>query len=245
MWRRVKRSFGISAPKLSVRLHIPWYLRWSLVIPFVLAALGLAWWAYGSGLELAGFQRSETQEELAKLHEQTAKLTDENKHLNDRVAQYERQIQIEQASSNETSKQLKNLSDENARLQEDLAFFQNLTAMHGKEGELGVHRLRLERDKMPGEYHLRMLLVQSGQRVKEFNGSYQLVATVLENGARTTRLFPQSESGNTQFQLNFKYYQRVEQSIQLPQNVQLENIQVRIFEEGAREPKVRQTVSLS
>jgi hypothetical protein len=98
---------------------------------------------------------------------------------------------------------------------------------------------------MPGEYHLRMLLVQSGQRVKEFNGSYQLVATVLENGARTTRLFPQSESGNTQFQLNFKYYQRVEQSIQLPQNIQLENIQVRIFEEGAREPKVRQTVNLS
>jgi septal ring factor EnvC (AmiA/AmiB activator) len=245
MWRRVKRSFGISAPKLSVRLHIPWYLRWSLVIPFVLAALALAWWAYGSGLELAGFQRSQTQEELAKLREQTTKLTDENKHLNDRVAQYERQIQIEQASSNETSKQLKNLSDENARLQEDLAFFQNLTAMHGKEGELGVHRLRLERDKMPGEYHLRMLLVQSGQRAKEFSGSYQLVATVLENGAKTTRLFPQSESGNAQFQLNFKYYQRVEQSIQLPQNIQLESIQVRIFEQGAREPKVRQIVNLS
>ena len=215
------------------------------MVPFVAAALALAWWAYGNGLELAGFHRSQTQEELAKLREQTTRLTVENKQMSDRVAQYERQIQIEQASSNETSKQLKNLSDENARLQEDLAFFQNLTAMHGKEGELGVHRLRLERDKMPGEYHLRMLLVQSGQRAKEFSGSYQLVATVLENGAKTTRLFPQSESGNAQFQLNFKYYQRVEQSIQLPQNIQLESIQVRIFEQGAREPKVRQIVNLS
>lgn len=245
MWRRTKRRFGISAPKLSVRPHIPWYLRWSLTVPFVLAALGLAWWAYGSGLELAGFHRGEAQKELAALREQAARLGAENMQLSSQVAQYERQIQIEQASSQEVSKQLKNLSDENGRLQEDLAFFQNLTAMRGKEGDLGVHRLRLERDKMPGEYHLRMLLVQSGQRAKEFSGSYQLVATVLKNGQRTTHLFPQDASGNAQFQLSFKYYQRVEQSIQLPQDAQLESIQVRVFEQGASEPKVRQNVSLS
>jgi len=244
MWRRVKRSFGISAPKLAVRLHIPWYLRWSMIVPFVLAALGLAWWAYGSGLELAGFHRSETQQELTRLREQIARMGMENAQLSSQVAQYERQIQIDQASNQETSRQLKNLSDENAHLQEDLAFFQNLTAMRGKEGELGVHRLRLERDKMPGEYHLRMLLVQSGQRAKEFNGSYQLVATVVENGLRTTHLFPQ-DTGNTQFKLSFKYYQRVEQNIQLPQSAQLENVQVRIFEQGASEPKIRQSVSLS
>lgn len=215
------------------------------MVPFVLAALGLAWWAYGSGLELAGFHRSETQQELNRLRDQVARLETENKQLSGQVAQFERQIQIEQASSQETAKQLKNQADENVRLQEDLAFFQNLTAMRGREGELGVHRLKLERDKMPGEYHLRMLLVQSGQRVKEFSGSYQLVATVLRDGQRTTLLFPQNAPGNTQFQLSFKYYQRVEQSIQLPQDAQLENIQVRIFEQGASEPKVRQNVSLS
>ncbi|MDP1996388.1 MAG: hypothetical protein Q8J90_04250 [Gallionella sp.] len=214
-------------------------------MPFVLAALGLAWWAYGSGLELAGFHRGEAQKELAALREQAARLGVENIQLSSQIAQYERQIQIEQASSQEVSKQLKNLSDENGRLQEDLAFFQNLTAMRGKEGDLGVHRLRLERDKMPGEYHLRMLLVQSGQRAKEFSGSYQLVATVLKNGQRTTSLFPQDVSGNAQFQLSFKYYQRVEQSIQLPQDAQLESIQVRVFEQGTSEPRVRQNVSLS
>jgi len=196
-------------------------------------------------LELAGFHRGEAQEELTKLREQVAKLTTENKQLNNQVAQYERQIQMEQAISRETAKQTKNLNDENLRLQEDLVFFQNLTATRGKEGELAVHRLKLERDSIPGEYHLRMLLVQSGQRAKEFNGSYQLVASVLENGLRTTHLFPQDTPGNAQFKLSFKYYQRVEQSIQLPQNAQLENVQVRIFEQGASEPKVRQNVNLS
>lgn len=215
------------------------------MLPFVFAALGLAWWAYGSGLEFAGFHRGQAQEELALLREKVAKLTDENVQLGIQVAQYERQVQMEQASSQETAKQMKNLNDENARLHEDLAFFQNLTAARGKEGELAVHRLKLERDSMPGEYRLRMLLVQGGQRAKEFVGSYQLVATVVQNGQRTTQLFPHDASGNAQFQLNFKYYQRVEQSIQLAPDAQLENVQVRLFEQGAREPRVRQSVSPS
>lgn len=245
MWRRVKRRFGIAAPRLSVRLHMPWYLRWSMLVPFLIGTLGLAWWAYGSGLELAGFHRSEAEQELVQLRERVEVLGTENENLKSQLVQYERMVQIEQSSNQETAKQLKTLSDENISLQEDLAFFQNLTAVRGKEGELAVHRLKLERDRMPGEYRLRMLLVQGGQRAKEFSGNYQLVATVVENGQRTTRLYPQDASGNAQFQLGFKYYQRVEKSLQLPPGAELESVQVRIFEQGAREPKLRQNVNLS
>lgn len=245
MWRRVKRRFGIAAPRLSVRLHMPWYLRWSMLVPFLIGALGLAWWAYGSGLELAGFHRSEAEQELVQLRERVEVLGAENESLKSQLVQYERMVQIEQSSNQETAKQLKTLSDENISLQEDLAFFQNLTAVRGKEGELAVHRLKLERDRMPGEYRLRMLLVQGGQRAKEFSGSYQLVATVVEGGQRSTRLYPQDASGNAQFQLGFKYYQRVEKSLQLPPGAELESVQVRIFEQGAREPKLRQNVNLS
>ena len=249
MWRgverRVERRFSISAPHMSVRPHVAWYVRWGMMLPFVLAAAALAWWAYDNGLELAGFHRGQAEQQLSKLHEQVAKLATENAQFSDKLAQYEREIQIEQASNQATSEQLKNLADENIHLQEDLVFFQNLTATSGKEGELGVHRLTLERDKMPGEYHLRMLLVQSGQRAKTFSGSYQLIATVMENGQRTTQVFPHDEAGNAQFKLSFRYYRRVEQSIQLPPDAQLENVQVRIFEQGISEPKVRQNVSLS
>lgn len=249
MWRgverRVERRFSISAPHMSVRPHIAWYVRWGMMLPFVLAAAALAWWAYDNGLEFAGFHRGQAEQQLSKLHEQVAKLATENAQFSDKLAQYEREIQIEQASNQATSEQLKNLADENIHLQEDLVFFQNLTATSGKEGELGVHRLTLERDKMPGEYHLRMLLVQSGQRAKTFSGSYQLIATIMENGQSTTQVFPHDEAGNAQFKLSFRYYRRVEQSIQLPPDAQLENVQVRIFEQGVTEPKVRQNVSLS
>ena len=216
-----------------------------MVLPFVLAAVGLAWWAYDSGLEFAGFHRGKAEQELSRLRDQVAKLSENNVQLTNQIAQFERQIQIEQASNQEAAKQLKNLTDENDRLQEDLVFFQDLTATGNKEGDLGVHRLRLDRDMMPGEYNLRMLLVRGGQRAKQFVGSYQLVATVTENGKSATRVFTHDASGNEPFQLNFRYYQRVDQHLQLPPETRLENVQVRIFEKGVAEPRVRQSVNPS
>lgn len=215
-----------------------------MILPFVLGAAGLAWFAYESGLEFAGFHRGETQRELIGLSARLAGLSDENVQLNKKAAQYEQQIKIEQGRSQETARQMKSLHEENARLQGDLNFFQNLTATNGKEGELAIHRLSLERDQIRGEYRVRMLLVQSGQRVKEFSGGYQLIATMVQNGRKSTRLFPADVSGYAQFKLNFKYYQRLEQNVMLPPDAQLQNIQVRLFEQGAREPTVRQSVNL-
>jgi len=249
MWRgverRVNRRFSISAKKVSVRPHVPWYLRWGLLLPFIFALLGLVWFAYDSGMEIGGFNRSQSDRERSELNKKVIKLKAENTMLSDQIAKYERQIEIEQSSNQVVAEQMKNLSDENARLQEDLAFFQNITATQGKSGELGVHRLTLVQDTMPGEYHLRMLLVQSGTRVKTFKGNYQLIATVSENGQSSSHVFPRSEDRKEQFKLNFRYYQRVEQSIQLPLGVELDSVQVRIFEQGVLEPKVRQRVSLA
>ena len=215
-----------------------------MMIPFLLAALALVWFAYESGLEFAGFHLGETRRELESLRAAVARLNDENADLNKKVAQYEQQVKMEQGQSSETARQMKNLSDENMKLQDDLNFFRNLTAENGREGELAIHRLTLERDRMPGEYRVRMLLVQSGVRVKEFAGSYQLIATVLQNGKKTTQLFPSNDAGNAQYQLNFKYYMRLEQSFRLPQNVQLLNVQVRLYERGIAEPRARQSANL-
>ena len=214
------------------------------MMPFVLLVIGLIWFAYNSGLEFAGFHRGATQRELTSLRTQLAALKGDNARLAGKVAQYQQQLQMEQGRSLEIARQLKNQSDENIRLQDDLNFFQNLTVGNGKEGELAIHRLLLERDKVPGEYIVRMLLVQSGVRAKEFAGGYQLIATLLQNGRKTTRVFPSSESGLGQFQLKFKYYQRLEQNLRLSQDAQLQSIQVRLFEQGVPEPLVRQSVNL-
>ena len=246
--RKVRRKFSISAPRLSVRPHVPWYVRWAIALPFLLVVALTVWWAYDSGLELAGFHRDQAESELGELRERVHFLEAENANLSNQIAAYERQGQIVQASNLEVEGQLKSLNDENMRLKEDLLFFQNLPLTGSREAELSIHRLKLEPDSLPGEYHFRMLLVQSvQQRGREFRGSLQLVVNGDQDGRKVVLQFPQEGSPTEveAHQLNFKYYQRVDKVFKLPPEVRLENVQVRVFEKGMNEPKIKQTVVLS
>ena len=252
MLRRIKRKFSISAPRLAVRPHVPWYVRWAIALPFVLAAGGVVWWAYDTGLALASFHRGQAERELTQLHEQVAALRSENAKLTSQAASFERQAQIEHAANLETAKQLKGLNEENARTQEDLAFFQNLSLSGTREDGLSIYRLKLEHDTLPGEYRYRLLLVRSGQlRMKEFQGNLQLLVNVQHNGEKTVIVFPQESAEpkdaaeDAAYKLNFKYYQRVEHSFRLSPDVEVKSVQVRVFEHGAREPKIKQDVRLS
>jgi len=245
--RQIKRKFSISAPRLSVRPHVPWYVRWTIALPFLLLTIWLVWWAYDSGLELAGFHRGQTESELTQLRDQLASLKIDNARLSMQAASFEKQAQIEHAANQETVKQLAGLNEENSRIQEDLAFFQSLTLSGKQASELTIHRLKIERDTLPGEYRYRMLLVQSGpQRAKDFQGNLQLLVNTQRNGKKAVMIFPQDkDTEDAAFHLNFKYYQRVEHSFQLPPDTSVDSIQVRIFERGASEPKIQQNVGLS
>jgi hypothetical protein len=248
MIRKFRRKFSISAPRLAVRPHVPWYVRWAVALPFLLLIGLLVWGAYDSGLELAGFRRGQAEKELGELRDQVQFLEGENAKLANQVATYERQGQIDQASNMGIATQLKSLQEQNARLQEDLLFFQNLPLTGAREAELSIHFLKVEPDSLPGEYHSRMLLVQSvQQRGKEFKGSLQLVVNGDQDGRKVVLQFPQENSPSdvVGYQLSFKYYQRVDKVFKLPPEIRLENVQVRVFEKGMNEPKIKQTVALS
>ena len=126
MMRSFRRKFSISAPMLSVRPHVPWYVRWAIILPFILLFALVVWWAYGSGLELAGFHRGQADKELGELREMVQTLKAQNVTQANQLATYERQNQIDLASTQGIEAQLKSLNDENARLKEDLLFYDNL-----------------------------------------------------------------------------------------------------------------------
>jgi septal ring factor EnvC (AmiA/AmiB activator) len=246
--KKFRRKFSISAPRLSVRPYVPWYVRWSIALPFLLLIALTVWWAYDSGLELAGFHRGQAENELSELHERVTTLENENASLASQIAAYERQNQIERATSVEVETQLKNLNDENTRLKEDLLFFENLPLTGAREAELSIHRLKLESDSLPGEYHCRMLLVQSvQQRGREFRGRLQLVVNAEQEGRKVVLQFPQEDSPQdvAAHQLSFKYYQRVDKVIKLPPEMRLVSVQVRLFDKDRAEPRIKQTVALS
>lgn len=244
MLRQFKRKFSITAPRLSVRPHVPWYVRWAITLPFIFAAGWMVWWAYDAGLELAGFHRGLAEKELDGLRQRLALLEDENKQLSIKTSAYERQAQIDHAAALETTKQVQALNDENMRLQEDLAFFQNLPLTTGAPAGLSIHRFKIEAGALPGEYHCRLLLVQNVQRVSSaFQGYWQLLVNTEQAGKKVVLSFPlESNANNPTNLLNFKFYQRVEQALNLAPEIKLLSVEVRIFEKGVREAKFKQLI---
>lgn len=248
-FRKFERRFSISAQRLSVRPHIPWYIRWAIAIPFILALGGVVWWAYDSGLEFAGFHRGQAVKELDELRENLTTLQDENAKLSSQAASFERQAQMMQAANQEIADQISALSDENIKLKENLSFFQNLPLAQGEsESDLSILRLKIERDSLPGEYYCRLILVQSvKQRGKAFQGNMQLIVNAIQDGKKVVIQFPQDNTLQEQaaYQLNFKYYQVIDRAFKVSPDIAIENVQVRVFERGIREPKVVQSVGLS
>ncbi|MDH2915368.1 MAG: hypothetical protein PXX77_00680 [Gallionella sp.] len=226
---------------------MPWYVRWAITLPFFFLAGFLIWWSYDAGMELAGFHRGKAEQEIVALRDRVASLEAENTNQANQLAVGERQAQMQQASADEVQEQLKSLQDENSRLKEDLTFFQNLPLTSGRDADLSIHNLKLEAGSLPGEYHCRMLLVQGVQRRgREFDGDLQILVNGEQDGQKVVLQFPQQTATEVaEHHLNFKYYQRIERILKIPAGMSVDSVQIRVFEKGMQEPKVKQTVLLS
>ena len=245
--RALRRRFGISARRMSVQTHVPWYWRWLGIVALGALVAGIGWATYDIGMEFAGFRKGEAATALERLNEEVGKRNTELAELRSKVAAAERQLQIEHATYGNLSKQMKALSDENAALREDLAFFQSLMPAGTKEAPgVSINRVRVQPEAVPGEYRYRLLLVQTRQRAKEFQGNVQLVLNVEQNERKFVVMVP-PEAGRSakEYQVSFKFFQRVEGSFKVPSGAVVKSLQVRVFETGGTTPKLTQTVTVS
>ncbi len=244
--KSIVRRFGIDAPRLAVRPHMPWYWRWSGVVAGGVLVAGVAWLTYDFGLEYAGFRQGEATRLRAQLDETVHQQQLELAALHAKAATAERQLQIERATFGDLARQVKSLAQENATLKEDLAFFQSLTAATGKEGAVSVNRFRLMPEAVPGEYRYQLLLVQTGERAKEFNGRLQFVLNLQQDGRRVVLMLPPDpKEAAREYQVSFKLFQRVEGMFKIAPDAAVKSLQVRVFEGRSETPKLTHNVTIS
>jgi hypothetical protein len=230
--------FGISAPRMAVRAAIPWYWRWLGLIALALIILLLSRAAYDFGKEFAGFDQ--------RLGASNARLEQELALVRGQIAQGERQLQMEHATYADLVKQMKALSEENATLKEDLAFFQTLMPSGGKEDGMAINRFLVQNDALSGEYRYRLLLTQTGKRSKDFQGRLQFSVNLQQDNKKVVMTLPaEDDKENNGFNLNFRFYQRIEGAFRVAPNAVVKSMQVRVFENGSSEPKLTQTANAS
>ncbi|MSQ70842.1 MAG: hypothetical protein EXR27_06070 [Betaproteobacteria bacterium] len=244
--KRVRQRFGISAPKMTVNTHVAWYWRWLGMMLVASISLALAAWIYDAGRRFAGFDRSEVEEELARLRESTTKLQAEAARLRGLADAGESRLKIEQSAQKQLGTQVRVLEEENSRLKEDLAFFENLIPSERRGEKVSIHRFNVLPDALPGEYRYRMLVMQGGPRDREFQGSMQLVVEVRQ-GNRNAMIVLPGDAGRSDpsYKLAFKYFHRVEGSFRVPPEAKVRTVRIRVMENGSTEARASQSVDLS
>ncbi len=231
--RRLRQTFGISAPRMAVRTHLSW--RWRLPALFAAIALiaGMWWWGFDLGQFLGGFDRRSVAHKQARLEADTAAVTEENARLRARLAELESDLNFTRGAQATLSRQALDLQNENTQMKEELAFLRTLFSDTGKPGTFTIQRLSAEKDR-DNSYRFSMLVVRGGKPSDEFSGELSLVANVAAGGHNSTLTLPDDQPDTAAaLKLKFKYYQRVEGSFRVPPGGQLSQARQRRGRHGA------------
>ena len=243
--RRLRQTFGISAPRMAVRTHLSW--RWK--VPALLALLaviaGMWWWGFDFGQFLGGFDRGAVADKQARLEAELAAARAESARLRARAAELESDLNVTRGAQATLSRQALDLQTENTQMKEELAFLRTLFSESGKPGTLSIQRLAAERDH-DDVYHFSMLVVRGGKPTDEFTGRITLVANVTAGGRTSTLTLPDDQPETAAaLKLSFKYYQRVEGTFRVSQGGQLKSLQARVLEPGQDAPRATRSLNLT
>jgi len=245
LWK-LRQRFGIAAPKVAVRTHVPWYLRWLGIAVLVAFSVALAAWMYDAGRKFAGFDRGEAEQELARARAELAKVSGELERLRAVANAADSKVSIERTAQQKLAQQTRNLEQENARLREELAIFESmLSSDAASAAPLSLLRFKVEPDALPGEFRYRVLLLASGpRRGREFQGRLDLTVNLTEDGRSAMMTIPaQGEPDIANFRLSFKHFQRVDGVFRVAPKARVETVQVRVYETGAPEPRLVRSVA--
>jgi hypothetical protein len=111
--RRVRKHYGYTARRVAVKADRPWYYR------LIVALLCVS---FGFGLAYLMMRSSDYETVSGQLEE----VKHENKLLEFKLIEAQRELQIELATNNNLAKDLAKVQDENLKAKEDLLFYKKM-----------------------------------------------------------------------------------------------------------------------
>lgn len=236
-WRLLRRRLSISAPRMTVRSHLPWPVRWAAAAVALGFSGALALWAFEVGRDLTGVGRPDSQvkEALQRSQAQLNNLREDHQRALSIANTADSLLKTERATQQRLAEQVKAMEMENQALKDDLGFFERLLPAAG-EGGLSVRGLQAD---LPAAGQLRfqvLVMQQGGRALPEFKGRYEVLLSGLMEGRPWAMPGPVVSQG-----LQVKQYRRIDGLAEYPSTATLKQVQVRVLDEQGL---VRATQSL-
>ncbi len=232
-----RRPSAAAASKLTVKKHTPWPLRLAGVVLAAVIGAGLAVWGWQAMFGNAKAERATLVADLDAAKLELEKETAERKRLAAIVNASDSNLKVEQSTVKQLSDQVKSMEAENARLKADLSYFERLLPSGGQGEVIAVRSLEVLPDTVPNQLRYRALVVQGGREEKNFQGSLQIVMTLVSEGKPLTLVVPDPKAGESKppdnMKLNFTRYLKVDGQVGIPAGATLKTFQLRVLERGA------------
>lgn len=220
-WKLLRRRLSISAPRVIVRSHLPWPLRWAVVALVFGFSAALALWAFEFGKDIAGIER-DVELELARLRIETLDLRRDNERLQAVANSAESLLKAERTAQERLAQQLRQLESDKLALQADLGFFERLLPATG--AGLQLRGLQAEANA-PGQLRYQLLVMQNAKGATEFVGRYELLLSGTLDGKPWSFSLPEGSRA-----LKLRQYTRVEGLIDHPAGAVIKAVQARIMD---------------
>lgn len=223
-WKLLRRRLSVSAPRMIVRSHLPWPLRWAVVGLALGFSAALALWAFEFGKEIAGLDRGAKQE-LTRLRTELEQLRKSHERAQAVANSADTLLRAEHAAQERLAEQVRSLELEKADLSRNLAFFENLLPV--KAGQVVSVRGFQANVPSPGRLHYQLIVMRApGARDRaEFQGRYEFNLS----GTLEGRPWSLAPSGRNQV-FAMKQFQRLEGAIDYPPGVVVRQVSVKVFD---------------
>lgn len=219
-WKLLRRRLSVSAPRVIVRSHLPWPLRWAVAAVVLGFSGALALWAFETGKDLAGLE-GDAKQELAQLRVEVQGLRAERDRAQSIANAADGLLKAERATQDRLAQELRMAQARQQTMEADLGFFQRLLPVTAGQ-PLQLRALQAE-SPAPGQTRYQMLVMQSGKSPAEFQGRYDILLDGLLGGQPWRMSLP----GGPQ-PLTIRQYARVEGLIDHPAGVVLKTVQARV-----------------
>jgi hypothetical protein len=231
-WRALRHGF-------AARLAL-------LIVAAAVLAAVLAW-AFDNGSVFGATSRRELAARGEALAAEVERAKGEASALRRRSSELETQLAMQKGAEEALLRQVNELSGENARLKEDVAFFQRLFADTSQPAGVTIPRLTLERES-EDSWHYGVLVVRNGAPTADYRGTVVLEATLAsrdQDGTAVTAVTLPDDQPETgpDLALRFKYYQRVEGTLRVPAGSRVTALTARVYEDGNTTARASRTLT--